>query len=86
MQIFASEDVILRAAFVPVVCAFGGGEVELPAGPAVVVAFRVGLHDRGRDAGVFVELLHVEDEVGAVGEGAEEADVEVAVVGIDVSR
>lgn len=78
MQILAAEEIVNGGALVPVVCAFAGREVKLPAWPAFVVAFGVGFDDTGVDAGVFVELFHLEDEVCAVGEGAEEADIEVA--------
>nr|POF22338.1 hypothetical protein CFP56_36423 [Quercus suber] len=71
VQVLAAEQLVFGGA---VVSGFAS-DVELPSGPTLVVPFGIRPDDGSLYARVLRELLHVEDEVGAVGERAEEADI-----------
>ena len=71
MQILGAEEVVDSGALV----VFGPRVIELPAWPAGRVAFWVGPDNRNQDH--ILEAFQMANKIGAVGEGAEEANIEV---------
>ena len=80
MEILGAEQVVDGRTFV----VLSLGMIELPAWPAVGVAFRVRAnHGDGDDV---LKSFQMADQVGAVGEGAEEADVQMVPISLGLER
>ena len=72
MHVLAAEQLIFCGAFVIIFCAFYS---ESPAWPAFLIALGIWSHNACLDSCILVKLLKMNNQIGTMGKGAEEADI-----------